>query len=292
MSLNHASRLLFAFTMVLITSIICSFFFTTPETTVMATSNATTLNVAENILNSIPEQNESISTFGKIVYGKSGLGTDLTCIKISPLGKKKSSILITFEIHGYEDLLPKDGQKLVEIGNSVAKYFEKSRGSLKNTELYIVPSVNPDGLSHGDTNNGVGRCQVSQKTDINRDFDYNFIHFQESRNYNGKQPFSTPEAKALRNLVQSIKPNAVIDCHGWENTLIGDKAVTNCFGNSLDIYRQRTFSSYDHGYFSAWAGTQGAKSMLLEYPTEAYSKSDIYADKTVDGLKNLIHELD
>lgn len=226
-----------------------------------------------------------------IVYGKSGLGENLICEQITPDDKVKSKILMTFEIHGFEDLADHDGQSLVDTGKLIAKYYIENNNKLKNTELYIIPSLNPDGLNKGYTNNGPGRCQISLGIDINRDFDYHFETFGNARYHTLSKPCSAPESAALRDFVKKIKPDAVIDCHGWNNMFIGDKWIADCFKDSLGISTQRDFSNSSIGFFSAWASTTGAKSMLLEYPENAYGKADLYADKTIKGINKLVDKL-
>lgn len=289
--LYKTTRMYFSFIIALILVIVICFFLAPAQTTKKKAVNNTASGTVQSVNQSIQSQNESISTTGQIIYGKSGLGANLICTKISPVVTAKSKILMTFEIHGFEDLHPKDGQALVDIGNMVANYFMNDRAQLSGTQLYIAPSLNPDGLSQGYTNNGIGRCQASLGIDINRDFDYQFKVFNEARNHTLGKPFSSSESQALRDLVNTIKPDVVIDCHGWYNKFIGDEWVANCFKNSLNIYTHESFSDFNNGYFSAWAGTQGSKAMLLEYPPAAYSDSRAYADKTVNGIKQLITEL-
>jgi len=241
----------------------------------------------------ILEQSQSITTSGKIVYGKSGLGVNLICEKISPDVPAKAKILMTFEIHGYEDQYPKDGQVLVDIGNSIENYFAANRSLLNKCELYIVVSANPDGLSHGITNYGIGRCQVSLGVNINRDFPYDFKIITDSRDHTLDKPFSAPESQGLRDLITSLKPDVVIDGHGWEDKFIGDKGLAACFENTMPMYNYHLFSftSFNNGYFSAWAGTQGAKAMLLEYPSQTTKNSGVYANGTIAGLKNLMNQM-
>lgn len=198
---------------------------------------------------------------------------------------------MTFEVHGYEDLFPGDGKALVNMGNSVADYFIKNRGQLQNCRLFLVASANPDGLSHGKSKDGIGRCQASLGVNINRDFDFNFIVFNESRDHTLSAPFAAPETRALRDLVNAVRPDIVIDCHGWENHFIGDHWLAGCFRDSLGISRINSFDQSQHGYFSAWAGSKGIQSMLIEYPTNAARNSGLYAGKTITGIRRLVGSL-
>ncbi|CDZ24267.1 hypothetical protein CCDG5_1150 [[Clostridium] cellulosi] len=278
----------FSFGIVVVSAIIVCFLLYPLESTGEKPNKKVQTSTLEYTPKTILTQDTSIEDYGQIVYGKSGLGADLVCTKISPTNVAKHKVLMGFEIHGYEDLAPKDGQVLVKIGNQIADYFKNNRDKLGNTELYIISSLNPDGLSNGKTNNGIGRCQVSLGVDMNRDFDYCFKVYNQKRNHTLKKPFATPETQALKELVESLNPDVVIDCHGWGNMFIGDASLAKYFKDSLKITSQRNFTSSNHGYFSAWATTTGAKGMLIEYPKKAYSHSEEYANRTIEGIKKLV----
>jgi protein MpaA len=292
--LYKTSRILYVFTGLLVFAIIFCLLLTPASSKIKRASSKPAVSKPPlSNTQEIFEQSESIKTSGKIIYGKSGLGVNLICEKISPDVSVKAKILMTFEIHGYEDQYPKDGQVLVDIGSFVANYFAANRNLLNKCELYIVASANPDGLAHGITNNGVGRCQVSLGVNINRDFPYDFKIITNSRDHTLDKPFAAPESRGLRDLVASLKPDVVIDCHGWEDSFIGDKGLAACFENSMPMYGYNlyNFTSINNGYFSAWASTQGAKAMLFEYPPEATKNIGVYANGTIAGLKNLINNM-
>lgn len=239
----------------------------------------------------LSEKIDAITESGEFTYGLSGLDQKLICTKIAPKGESKHKILIGFEIHGYEDHAPKDGQALVDMAKTVIKHFEENRSELENSELYIIASLNPDGLASGSTNNGPGRCQISKSIDLNRDFDYAFKAFDESRNHTLKKPFSAPESKAVKELVETIKPDVVIDCHGWGEMFIGNTYVSDCFAGSLGITYSHPFNGNCCGFFSAWADNNGAKGLLIEYPPAAYDNTSGYAAKTCEGIKKLAVKL-
>lgn len=235
-----------------------------------------------------------ISRMSKAVFGTSGLGQKLIYDRIASDSPVKGNILMTYEVHGFEDLYPKDGQALVDIGNLVSDYFAQNPSLLDGYALYIVPSVNPDGLTDGVTSNGEGRCQISLGIDINRDFDYRFEVIGDARNHTLGHPFAAPESQALRDLVWRIEPVVVIDSHGWLSGFIGDHQIANCFissMNNMGMSRWEGFGPDVHGYFSAWAGTQGAKAMLLEYNPQAPKNEMLYASGTEQGVINLVHML-
>jgi len=213
------------------------------------------------------------------IYGYSGKGRPLTVFAIEP-EVVKHKVLVTFEIHGFEDYYARDGQVLVNIANEAVYYFSVNPQQLGNTALYIVESANPDGLVDGWTNNGPGRCQISGGIDINRDFDYCWNYRSNGRNKT-LSPFSSPESQALRNLVISIQPNDVIDIHGWLNTTYGTPSLCQYFENSLGIGRSSGLGGCS-GYFAGWSMNYAQRTALIELPGPNTNPQEV-----VNALVNL-----
>lgn len=226
--------------------------------------------------------------FSEFIYGKSGSGRDLICYKIEPVLNDKelahNKVLLSFELHGFEDSYSRDGKILVSIGNYIVDYFSKNKDKLYGTTLYVITMANPDGLIAGTTNNGKGRCQTSLGIDLNRDFDYRFKHFTSSRYHTLNKPFASPESRTLRDLVLEIEPDIVIDFHGWLNMTIGDKNLAKVFHDKLSLNRTCGFSSSTPGYFSAWASTVCKKVLMVEYPGDCAKKPDKYKTQTINAL--------
>jgi len=197
------------------------------------------------------------------IYGYSGKGRPLNVVSIEP-ELIKSKVLITFEVHGFEDAYKGDGQVLVTIANEVIYYFSSNPQQLGNTALYIVESANPDGLAEGWTNNGPGRCQITGGIDLNRDFDYYWKYRSNNRNKT-LHPFSAPESRALRDLVILIQPNDVVDIHGWLNTTYGTSSLCQYFENSLGIGRSSGLGGCS-GYFASWSMNYAKRTALIELP--------------------------
>lgn len=206
-------------------------------------------------------------------YGTSGNGVNLKVVKIEPLVESTAKVLATFEIHGFEDAYSKDGQVLVNIGNSLIEYFSVNPEKLGSTTLYVVASANPDGLSDGWTNNGPGRCQISKGVDINRDFDYYWIKRANGRNKT-LSPFSAPESTALRDLVIDVQPNDVVDIHGWLGTTYGTSSLCKYFQNAIGIGRSSGLNGVS-GYFSAWATKYATRTALIELPSTKTSGTSV-----------------
>lgn len=84
------------------------------------------------------------------------------------------TVPLVFEVHGSEDAYPRDGTELVSRARAVIAHFVSAPGGLGPVTLAVVVVANPDGLGYGTTNGGPGRCQVSRRIDINRDFPAGF----------------------------------------------------------------------------------------------------------------------
>lgn len=214
------------------------------------------------------------------VYGTSELGRDLICYSIAPQEYTKT-ILLEFEIHGFEDNYAHDGQELVDTANELIEHYSLE-SDLNRTRLLIIPSANPDGLIDGTTNNGFGRCNA-KGIDLNRDFDANYKTFSTARNYT-QYAFSAAESRALRDLYNEYKPDIVIDFHGWESSLIGDVELCMPFHEEMGLRISHAFTSTNaNGYFSNWAHQQGSLAMLVEFT----SPNDI----DIVNLENAINRL-
>jgi hypothetical protein len=200
-------------------------------------------------------------------------------------------MLITFAMHGFDGGWPKDGAALVQIANGVIKEFSNNPEELKTTRLMVVPCVNPDGIWYGQSENGIGRCN-GQGIDINRDFDYYWEYSSNSEYRTGNAPFSTPEAQILRNLVLSVKPDIVIDFHGWANSTYGDVEISDCFNKAFGMKNLIPKSKniiYLPQEFIGWS-SQFARAVLVEYPNPGNPENLIeyqYSDKTINSIKEI-----
>jgi hypothetical protein len=200
------------------------------------------------------------------------------------------TILATFAVHGFEDQYYRDGVILTQIAEQVIKYYSDQPELLKFTRLIIIPCVNPDGVNAGVSNNGFGRCNA-QGIDINRDFDHNWGKINNSRNKTGNQPFASPEAQVLRDIVLKENPDIVLDFHGWLDCCYSsDLELKNCFSSSLDLgSEKKALPGYKpmQGYFVGWA-SQYVRAALIEYK---YKDADRLTTQTIQAFNNLIQEI-
>lgn len=209
----------------------------------------------------------------KIVYGQSVLGRELVCWRVGPDSAERS-VLMVFAVHGFEDEFAADGALLCRIAEETLQFYAAEPHRLNGFSLYIVPCANPDGLLDGTSNRGFGRCNADGY-DINRDFPVNFQKNQiQAGKKTGAEPFTTPEAAALRDLVTSIRPTYALDVHGYIETVYcgsdAGRAMARPFADSLG-FPVRSWSA--GGMQCAWLDTVTDGALLIELRTPLKERS-------------------
>ncbi|GIJ75910.1 Zinc carboxypeptidase [Micromonospora phaseoli] len=180
----------------------------------------------------------------KISIGTSYEGRDLVAVKISDnvaTDENEPEILFNAQQHAREHLT-------VEMAIYLLNLFTDSYGSdsrvtslVNNREIWIVPSVNPDGSEYDIATGSYRSWRKNRQpnsgssyvgTDLNRNWSYNWgccggsSGSTSSDTYRGPSAFSAPETQALRNFVnsrvvggvQQIKAN--IDFHTYSQLVL------------------------------------------------------------------------
>ena len=103
-------------------------------------------------------------------------------------------ILVVGAIHGNET-----------AGIAVVRALQRSHSG---ADLWLVPSLNPDGVARGTRQNAHG-------VDLNRNFPamWQPIGHPGSTYYAGARPFSEPETRAARDLIRRIHPQVTVWFH-------------------------------------------------------------------------------
>ena len=197
----------------------------------------------------------------QFVYGTSEMGKELVCHVVGNEAAEKSLLMI-FGVHGFEDDYPHDGKVLRLIAEAIIDHYEAAPDMLGDCCLYIVPTANPDGLQDGKTQNGFGRCNA-KGLDINRDFPVNWKKRTDDRNKTGDEPFSTAEARAIRDLVEQIDPTWAMDVHGWINASYGDGRMAHTFAKPFKFSVKQPVSG---GMLCSWLSTVTEEAIMLELP--------------------------
>ena len=132
----------------------------------------------------------------RITFGDSAGGMKLRAVRLGdPDARRKA--LVVGSIHGDES-----------EGHEIVRRLRRSHRNTPAVQLWVVTSVNPDGVQAGTRRNARG-------VDLNRNFSYRWRGGvpPSSGYYPGPHPFSEPESRAVRRLARRIKPRVTIWYH-------------------------------------------------------------------------------
>jgi predicted deacylase len=81
----------------------------------------------------------------------------------------------------------------------------RSGSPISGVDLWVVPTMNPDGVAHDTRVNAHG-------VDLNRNFGRHWVHLT-GANYSGTGPWSEPETRAFRRFANDIHPTFIVSFH-------------------------------------------------------------------------------
>ena len=138
-----------------------------------------------------PASRDRVQSF---VIGHSVLGRDIVAHRMGTRGKV---VLVIGNTHGNEP-------KGVDVGRAL-----RIAGPPSGIELWVVDTINPDGLAAGTRTNARG-------VDLNRNFAYNWGYIAVSPShdqYSGEAPADQPETQSVQNLITLIQPQITVWYH-------------------------------------------------------------------------------
>ena len=133
----------------------------------------------------------------KVVIGHSVRGRPIVARVIGPAGAARK-ILIVGCIHGDEC-----------AGRPILSALARQRPPA-DVQLWLVPSMNPDGTAAGTRQNAHG-------VDLNRNFPFRWRPLAGPTYYSGPRPLSEPETRAAVRLIRRLKPAVTIWYHQHED---------------------------------------------------------------------------
>ncbi len=151
-------------------------------------------------------------TIGRSVEGRPIIAT------VSGSAEAPLRVLVVGCIHGDEP-----------AGIRVARRLIASP-PLGRTRLWVVPSLNPDGVVAGTRGNARG-------VDLNRNFPFDWRPLGR-REYSGPRPLSEPESRAAARLIHRIEPDLTIWLHqpfGLVDRSGGEPAVERRFAELVGL---------------------------------------------------------
>lgn len=149
----------------------------------------------------IEEAEESDPRGDMSVIGSSVEGTDITAYHF---GSGANEVLLVGGVHGGYS------PNTAALAEEFVAYFEDNPGAIpENVMVTVIPALNPDGL---DESGAAGRFNAND-VDLNRNFDCEWSSEAVWRDQTvsaGEQPFSEPEAQALREYVLTYEPDTAV----------------------------------------------------------------------------------
>ena len=132
----------------------------------------------------------------RIVAGKSVQKRAIRALRLGDPDAKRVGLVVGV-IHGDE-----------RAGLRVTRALRRRWRNVKGAQIWVVDTVNPDGLKAGTRKNARG-------VDLNRNFPYRWSSAEppSSGYYSGPRPFSEPESRAARALIKRIEPDVSIWYH-------------------------------------------------------------------------------
>jgi murein endopeptidase len=145
------------------------------------------------------------------LLGRSALGRPIRAVRTGDASSDRR-VLVVGTIHGNE-----------RAGMAVTQRLSRARSAF---DLWVVHSLNPDGLARGSRQNGRG-------VDLNRNFasEWRPRGRRWDPEYPGPRPFSEPESRIARRLVLALKPEVTIWFHQ-------PQAIVRAWGPSIPIARR------------------------------------------------------
>lgn len=139
------------------------------------------------------EEREPIETIGESVGGED--------IRAYHFGDGDTEVLLLANAHGG------DAPNTAELAEELISHFEDNADAIpENLTVTIIPTMNPDGLESDSRFN-------ENNVDLNRNFDCDWAATSMWRSQEvsgGDEPFSEPEARAIRDYVESEGVDAAI----------------------------------------------------------------------------------
>jgi predicted deacylase len=244
-------------------------------------------------------QNSKQAVIGTSVEGRN--------IESYTFGTGDTNILLVGGIHGgYE-------WNSVMLAYQFIDYYTANPKSVpENITLTIVPAANPDGVfavtkkegrfvvadtKNEDTSAGLGRFNAN-KVDLNRNF---ACKWQPKSSWKGNivsagtEAFSEPESKAIKSVVASLNPVAVIFFHSQAGAIYASECengilpmtrkVMNAYSLASGYKTIDVFDSYQvTGDAEGWLASIGIPAITVELETH----ETIQWEKNIAGVKAVL----
>ncbi|WP_193604473.1 M14 family zinc carboxypeptidase [Nocardioides dongkuii] len=127
------------------------------------------------------------------VLGESVQGRDIVAWRLGERRPGVETVVLVATMHGDEPATRQILRALVD------------GGPVRDLDLWVVPTYNPDGLAAGSRRNARG-------VDLNRNFPYNWVDL-DGRYESGPRAASEPETRAMMRFLRRVRPDHVLSFH-------------------------------------------------------------------------------
>jgi N-acetylmuramoyl-L-alanine amidase len=178
-----------------------------------------------------------------------------------------TSVLVVGSIHGNET-----------AGHAVIERLRRTPVPA-GVQLWLVRTVNPDGVAHGTRQNAHG-------VDLNRNFPRRWQAGARGIYYPGPSPSSEPETDAVRALVKRIRPDVTVYYHQHMRLVNlspgADRALVRDYARRVGL-PARELPHY-HGTATSWQNHTfpGTSAFVVELPAGALTAAS--ADRHADAV--------
>jgi protein MpaA len=153
-------------------------------------------------------------------------------------------------------------------------------GAPRRVELWVVPTLNPDGVAAETRGNAHG-------VDLNRNFPFDWAHLSGGE-YSGTGPLSEPESRAGRRFLSRVEPDLTIWFHqpfGIVDRSGGDPFVERRFADLLGLPLVRLHGRYP-GSATRWQNhtDPSAAAFVVELPSAVDGALIARATATISSL--------
>jgi len=166
-------------------------------------------------------------------------------------------------------------------GVILARSIVHGRRAVEGINLWVVPTMNPDGLAAGTRRNAHG-------VDLNRNFPVRWI--RQHGDYNsGRRPASEPETRAIMRFLKDVRPAYVVSFHqplyGVDNSYSKTRALAARLSTDLGLpLKAFNCNRGCHGTLTQWFNKKLPGAAL----TVEYGKPMTLRQKYVSGPAGLL----
>jgi hypothetical protein len=188
-----------------------------------------------------------------VTFGRSVRGDRLRAVRLGDPNASRKALLVG-SIHGDET-----------AGHEIVRILRRRYRDLKGAELWVVKTVNPDGVR-------ANRRQNARGVDLNRNFSYRWTGAAASGAEDpGPRPFSEPESRAVRRLARRLKPRITIWYHQpWGQVLLpcsGPAPAQRRYARISGLPAKRCRGQHLHGTATSWQNHRSSgTAFVVELP--------------------------